>query len=353
MNEDFPFITDILSQPKGVQDVVDGYDSKLMDDLSKRFKRGDFDRVIITSMGASTFGTYPAWLTLLQAGVQAYWMDTSELLSYASQMITPRTLLWIVSNSGKIIETTRTLSRLQEFGSPFVLGNTNDLSSPLAQAANLVVPMFTGNDITLSTRSYMGTLAVNQLMALNLVGKPVERELDDLHYTAEGLNAYFKNLEEHVAELDQLIGSVTRLNIVGRGPSYATAMEGALCFKEGPKLNVEGLTTGQFWHGAVEMADPNFTLLAMAGEAVTRKEDEFLAAKAASLGMRVFWFSDQPSEKLPTILLPQYRGIGLPIAEIAPIQLISINVGKQTGYRPGDFVHLTKSVNTKKEEFKG
>jgi len=53
------------------------------------------------------------------------------------------------------------------------------------------------------------------------------------------------------------------------------------------------------------------------------------------------------------VVLPKNRGIGRTLAEIVPIQLISINVGKQTGFRPGDFVHLTRTVNTKKEEFPG
>lgn len=353
MTEKFPFVADILSQPQGVWDVVNQYDPDQVSTLAKRLQKGEFDRVVITAMGASTFGTYPAWLALVQAGIPAYWVDSSELLSYGSALITPRTLLWIVSNSGKTIETTRLLARRKELGSPFILGNTNDLNSPLALEADLIIPMFTGNDLTLASRSYLGTLAVNQLVALNLTGKAVERELDDLRYTAQGLEEYLSQFDSHLEELDAMIGKVDKLTIIGRGASYATALEGALCFKEGPKLNVEGLTTGQFWHGAVEMASPNFTLFAMAGESYTRKEDEYLAAKAATLGMNVFWFTDQPSDLLRSVILPKYRGIGLSLAEIIPIQLISINVGKQTGHRPGDFIHLTRTVNTQKEEYPG
>ena len=353
MNEKFPFVDDLFSQAKGVMDVVKGYDPKEMEEISKRYRKGEFDRVVISAMGASTFGTYPAWLTLVQAGVPAIWMDTSELLSYGSGLLNGRTLLWLVSNSGRSIETTRVLSRLDQFDSLTLLANTNFADSPLAQAADVSIPMFTGNDITLSTRSYLGTLAVDQLMAKSFLGQPIEKDLEDLAYTAEGVAEYFDHFDRHLRELDSIVGNVERMGIVGRGVSYATALEGALCFKEGPKLNVEGLTTGQFWHGAIEMAAPNYTLLAMAGEEPTQKEDEFLAKKAASLGMNVIWFSDHSADDLPSVILPKYKGIGLPIAEILPIQLISINVGKQTGFRPGDFVHITKSVDTRKEEFIG
>lgn len=353
MTESFPFLTDILSQPKGLEDVINGYDPGLMSELRKRLSSGAIDRVVITGMGASTFGTYPAWLLLAQAGVPAYWADTSELLYFTPGMITPRTLLWVVSNSGKSIEITRLINRLEEFGCPYLLANTNDLESPLAKAANLTVPMYTGSDLTLSTRSYIGTLAVTQLMALNLLGKGIESEMDDLRYTAAGLREYVERHAAHMTTLDEQVGKVERMVIVGRGPSYATAMESALAFKEGPKINAEGMSTGQFWHGPVELADESYTVLALGGEPAARKEDAFLAAKAAGLGAKVLWLSEQPVDGLTTVELPKYRGIGLTAAEIVPVQLISINIGRQTGFRPGDFRYLGKSVNTKAESFPG
>jgi glutamine---fructose-6-phosphate transaminase (isomerizing) len=347
--ENFPFLTDILTQPESVQKVVDGFDPKLMADLRQRVAHGDFDRIIITGMGASTFGSYPAWITLAQAGLPAFWMDTSELLTATPGMITPRTLLWVISNSGKSIEITRLLNRLGEFGSPFVLANSNDMESPLAQKANLTVPMYSGNDLTLSTRSYVATIAVTQLMARLLAGKDIQQELDDLRITAQGLAEYTAQWEQHLARLDEQIGKINRLAIAGRGYSYATALEGALCFKEGPKFNAEGLSTGQFWHGPVELADPTYTVLTMAGSAATQAEDIRLARKALSLGAKVLWFADQADSEVPSVILPKNRGIGLPIAEIVPIQLISINAGKQSGWRPGDFRYLGTIVSTKKE----
>lgn len=353
MYEDFPFITDILSQPEGVRNAVKGYDPEALSALAARYQAGEFDRIILTGMGSSFFAAYAAWVRLAQAGLPAVWVDASELISYAAAMINSRTILWMISNSGKIIEMTRLLNRRAELGSPFILANTNYPDSPLGLAADLIVPIHTGNDITLATRSYLGTLAVTQLMAFSLAGKDVDGDMEDLRTTADGLETYLADLDWHIQELDSALGEVKKLAIVGRGASYATALEGALCFKEGPKLYVEGLTTGQFWHGAVEMAGPDFTLLALEGEEQTSKEDEFLAAKAAGLGMKVFWAANETSALLPTIVLPRNRGIGRTLAEIVPIQLISINVGKQTGYRPGDFVHLTRTVNTKKEEFPG
>jgi glucosamine--fructose-6-phosphate aminotransferase (isomerizing) len=315
--------------------------------------KGSFERIILTGMAASTFPPYhyPAWLQLLKGSLRRFGSDTSELLTYASDLVTPKSLLWVVSNSGKSIEITRLLAQKERFGNPYLLANTNIPDSPLATQADLYMPIYSGDDFTLSTRSYVGTLATTQLMALQLAGKSIDREMEDLQITLQGLREYTTKWEEHLQSLDTLLGKVNRLVIVGRGLSYATAMEAALCFKEGPKINAEGMSTGQFWHGPVELADESYMVLSLAGEAMTKAEDLRLSLKAQSLGAKVFWLADQAESEIPSIVLPKYRGIGLPIAEIVPIQLISINVGKQTGFRPGDFRYLGTIVTTKKEMF--
>lgn len=351
MTERFQFLEDIQLQPEALQKVIDGYDKNLLGDLRKRVEKGEFDRIIITGMGASTFGTYPAWLHLVQAGLPAFWMDTSELITYCSHLITSKSLLWVVSNSGKSIEITRLLNNLDKFGNPFLLANTNIMDSPLAEKATLLMPIYSGDDFTLSTRSYVGTLATTQLMALQLAGQPIDTAMEDLKITLEGLKEYTLNWEAHLKELDEMVGKVDRMAIVGRGMSYATAMEAALCFKEGPKINAEGLSTGQFWHGPVELADTTYSVLSLSGEALTCSEDLKLSLKAQSLGAKIFWLAESEEKEIPTIVLPKYRGIGLAIVEIVPIQLISINVGKQTNFRPGDFRYLGTAVTTKKEMF--
>ena len=84
MTQDFPFITDILSQPEGVKNAVDGYDPQSMRELSERLHRREFDRIIVTGMGSSGFASYAAWVRLAQAGMPAIWLDASELNTYSS-----------------------------------------------------------------------------------------------------------------------------------------------------------------------------------------------------------------------------------------------------------------------------
>jgi glucosamine--fructose-6-phosphate aminotransferase (isomerizing) len=350
------YLKDLLDQPESLRQAATGFDPELLRPLQARLASGEFERVILTGMGASLFAAYPAWLALVQAGLPAFWLDTGELFHSASRLATPGSLLWIVSNSGRSIEIAQLLERLSGAAAPAILAVTGDPASLLGQRADCLLPLHTADDRTpLAQRSYTASLAVCQLAARQLAARRLDREdiesgRADLLATAEGLRAYLADWEERLAGLETLLGRVERLGIVGRGVSYASALEGALCFKEGAKFSVEGLTSGQFWHGPVELLDGRFTLLALGGPAETQAAEAALAQRAAGLGAKVLWLGEEGlAGGLPRVELPAWRGIGLPQAEIVPLQLLTYLVGQQTGFQPGEFRYITHSVSTRIE----
>lgn len=343
------YLKDLLDQPESLRQAAAGFDPGLLSSLQARLAGGEFERLILTGMGASLFAAYPAWLALVQAGLPAFWLDTGELLHSAHRLATRRSLLWIVSNSGRSIEVAQLLERLEGEAAPAILAVTRDPASPVGQRADCVLPLNTADDRTpLAQRSYTASLAICQLAARQLTGGDLEGGRADLLATAEGMQAYLAGWENRLAGLAAQLGQVERLGIIGRGASYATALEGALCFKEGAKLSVEGQTSGQFWHGPVELVDERYTLLALGGPAETQAEQAALAQRAAGLGARVLWLGQVAlSGDLPWVELPAWRGIGLPQAEIVPLQLMTFLVGQQTGFQPGEFRYITHSIQTR------
>lgn len=352
MEEKFDYKTDILFQPEALQRVIDMYDPRVLEGVQDRFASGKLDRVVIMGMGTSYFGSYPAAMHLTAAGIPVFWMDASELVTNFEGMITSKTLLWIISNSGKSIEITRYLAALANKGTrPYILANLNVTDSPLAREADLVVPIFSGDDLSLATRSLVGTLGVTQLMSLQLAGQALDPKREELQVTREGLTAYLRDIDTHLVEYERVIGVLDKVAIIGRGNGYAAALCAGLAFKEGPKIAAEAFTTGQFWHGPVELCDKSYTVFTYAGEGFSLEEDRQLALKTVSLGARLFWLADENDPELKTIVLPKYTGIGRPIAQVVPIQLVAINAGKHTGFRPGDFRYLGYAVSTKREMF--
>ncbi len=84
MNE-VPYVRDILSQPEALESAVRAFDAAPLKDIAAQLKAGQYDRVVITGMGASYHSGYPAWLMLSRGPLPAIWVDTAELIHHARQ----------------------------------------------------------------------------------------------------------------------------------------------------------------------------------------------------------------------------------------------------------------------------
>jgi glucosamine--fructose-6-phosphate aminotransferase (isomerizing) len=125
-------------------------------------------------MGGSLYACYPAWLLLSNAGLSVLWVDTAELIHHTPALVTSKTLLWIFSQSGKSAEIISAIDfgRIQKPAA--LIATVNDLESPLANASQIQIPINAGAEHTVSTRTYVNSLAVGQLAALALLGKEIE-----------------------------------------------------------------------------------------------------------------------------------------------------------------------------------
>jgi glucosamine--fructose-6-phosphate aminotransferase (isomerizing) len=338
-----PYILDILSQPGSVRTALDRFDTTPLAELAAAIQRGDFDRIVVSGMGASLYGSYPTWLTLVGAGLPAIWMDTAELIHHAPGAITPRTLLWLSSQSGKSAEIVQALEVARPAA---LLATVNDLESPLARAVesfeglSAQVPIHAVVEQTVSTRTYTNTLAVNQLAALALLGEDIESARSALKQTAAGMEEYLSTWRARVAKLAEQIGFPKRLAILGRGSSLASTYTGALTLGEASKFLAAPYQAGEFRHGPLELANSDLTLLLFAGPPETRDLNLRLLHDLRGYEVNAFWIGSESNEW--QIELPEVPTLGAPLMEILPVQLLSIHFARQIGVEPGHFFRTGK-----------
>ncbi len=108
------YLDEILEQPAMLQALARGPGKDTAEDLQElasRLRDGDFDRVILTGMGGSLHGSYPLYLQLSQSlSVPVCLIDSSELVQQIPDMISRRSLMIAVSQSGEsgeIVELTK------------------------------------------------------------------------------------------------------------------------------------------------------------------------------------------------------------------------------------------------------
>lgn len=335
-----PYILDILDQPNSLKTALEQFDPAPLAPFGAAVSSNDYDRIVITGMGGSLYASYPVWLTLANAGLPVHWVDTAEMIHHTPGLVTPKTLLWIVSQSGRSAEIISAIDFGRITKPAALIATVNDLESPLAKAAQAIVPINAGSEHTVSTRTYVNTLAVGQLAALALLGKATETARDELMQTASAMETYLADWEYHVQQIGQAIGFPKRLATLGRGASLASAYTGALILGEASKYMATPYQAGEFRHGPLELATPDLTALIFAGPQETRELNMHLLQDLRGYQVNAFWVGSEENEW--QIAIPNVPVIGMPLMEILPLQMLTIHFAGQIGVDPGHFFRTGK-----------
>src|SRR6266498_1194243 len=174
-----PYIRDILSQPAILRTALDKYSKEALE----KIQLADFDRIILSGMGSSYNAAYPAFIELSKQSLPVQLINAAELLYSLRGMIGTRSLLWLNSQSGRSAELVHLLERIKSAPSAKLLTFVNDLSSPMAERADLVIPIHAGEEFTVSTKTYTNMLAVNLLAAIQLIGSDVDAVIREMRST--------------------------------------------------------------------------------------------------------------------------------------------------------------------------
>jgi len=364
------YLREVMLQPQALRSSLANLDFSPLERFAWALKQGVIDRIVVTGMGGSLNSLYPAWLELAAAGLPAYWVDAAELLHSAPAMIGPTTLLFIVSQSGRSAEIVALLEQLkgedESSSKPLaaLLVVTNELDSPLAQSvgwmesihpgSGIVLPMGVEPELGPSTRSYLASLAINQLAARMLAmytptGEPnLGRHLQVLETTIAGMEIYLAKIPQHVQQVGDILGDPQHLVFLGRGASLASALSGALALQEVVKFPAFALQTAEFRHGPLEVAGPELGAVLFAGSETTRKLSWKLFNELKQIGVRALWIQagepDSHADALKESIhyLPAASGIGLPLAEFLPCEMIAMHLSRLHGVEPGSFRHIGK-----------
>ena len=132
------YFRDILDQPRALEQTLSKLQSSpSLEAIERHLVEGWYKRVVLTGMGSSYHTLHPLHLRLVEAGIPAIMVDSSELLHYQRRVLEERTLLVLVSQSGRSAEIVRLLEATR--GRLETLGVTNTPDSPLAQDTTAVV----------------------------------------------------------------------------------------------------------------------------------------------------------------------------------------------------------------------
>jgi glutamine---fructose-6-phosphate transaminase (isomerizing) len=327
------FESDIAQEPAALRALA----SKPLPEGLASLDLDNYERIVLTGMGASMVATHPTWSSMVAEGRPAWWVSTAQLLAMP-ELVTPRSLLWVTSQSGESGEVVALLERKGGARRPaMVLATTNEPESTLGKAADVVMGLHFGEEAAVSTKSYITTLAAHDRALTAL------RREDDAPAVAR-INAVADELERFVPDVAPIVYS----GLVSPGPRFAfvampsdlaTAQIAALLFNEVAKFPAEAFLPGEFRHGPIEMAGPGLVCL-LFGSGEENASLATLGAELVRSGALVMAVDAGGPELGPQ--WPVKTGSSSQLGRLACggklVQLLSAEVARGLGVDPGHFL---------------
>ena len=300
--------------------------------------------VVFTGMGSSLFAAYPAQAYLSGQGVRAFVWETAELLHHHLKILRPDTLLVVVSQSGETIEVTQLLDRLPE--KMAVAAVVNVEASTLARRGKLLLPMMAGEQSTVSTKTYMTSVAVLMYLAAAIAGESPRAVTQALIRAIEAQERILERAEAIAEPTAEFFDQPPYVALMSRGADLASAYQGSLTLKEVVRLGAEAISAAQFRHGPIEIVNPlhRYVIFARQGLPGQQKRTaKFLIRLAQDIRShdgRVLLLADLPLDAAANMRLVRVEPMPLflgTLVDTLHIQLLAHDLALRAGLEPGKF----------------
>lgn len=312
----------IFAQPENLEAAAQAFTEAVAGTDLARLGTGT---IVLSGIGASAHALVPAVAALRAAGRRAFAVPAGELRTAAAARLGDAYVL--VSQSGASVETLQALDALD--GAPVVAISARG-ESPLAQRADVWVPLGPKPDTPVATLSYTATLQALGLLCDQLIGASTGGGWSRVPAAAAEV------LERSALLMEQLADPFARiraLDAAGAGGAAASAGETALLAREALKLPAAGMETREYLHGPLEPVGPGF------GEILFGRERErALAESVAGFGAETLLVSDlagPPPAGVALVSLPELPDTAAPIVQILPVQLLVERVADRRGLEIG------------------
>jgi glutamine---fructose-6-phosphate transaminase (isomerizing) len=248
----------------------------------------------------------------------------SLFTQYAAPPRLGRALTIGISQSGQSPDVVSVIREARRQGG-LTLAITNELESPLANAADLTLLLASGTEHAVAaTKTYTNQLLMLAMLSAELSDDQQRRdELDTVPHAVEA--ALCATDATAIGELAMQFRNAGRFLVLGRGFNYCTAFEIALKMKETSYVLAEPYSPADLYHGPIAMLDYGFPVLVVAPSGKASADVHALVDLLKSRRARVIALSDRDdvlSRTSSNIRLPEGVPEWLsPIVSVVPGQL--------------------------------
>lgn len=310
--------------------------------------RGRFSHVVIAARGTSdNAARYAKYLFGAHNQLQVALATPSLFTLYQQPPRMDGALVIGISQSGQSPDIVSVVAEGWRQGRPTV-AITNDVASPLAQAAESVIPLHAGSELAVAaTKTYTASLAAMALFSAQLAGDGA---------LVAPLRALPESIAQTLADLAPILGRVERYRfmthcaVIGRGFNFATVFEIALKVKELTRVVAEPYSSADFRHGPIAMVHDGFPVILVAPRGAVVDDIRTLIGDLKGLGAEQLIISDDAQLlKGAHLALPLPAGLPewlTPLVAVLPGQLFGLTLAQVKGLDPDQPLGLSKVTET-------
>lgn len=304
-----------------------------------------------TSYYASEVGRH--WLESL-AGIPCR-IELASEFRYRAPMVPPHCLFVALSQSGETADTLAALRYAKQAGYMATMAICNVPESSLTREADITLLTHAGPEIGVASTKAFTTQLMALLLLTVLLGRRrwsdsnrermLVRDLGQAgHHVEQALR-----LNERIRALAEQFVSRRHALILGRGPMYAIAKEGALKLKETSYIHAEAYAAGELKHGPLALVDEDMPVLALApcDGYLEKLESNLQEVRARGGRLYVFTDPDNSASSMPdrtTVTVPKVPELLTPLVYAVIMQLLAYHVAALKGTDIDQPRNLAKSV---------
>ncbi len=354
---------EIYEQPQAVADTLLGrFDADRQLTLDEiRIAPAELrsiDKIVIVACGTAYYAGLVAKYAIEHWTRVPCEVEIASEFRYRDPIITPRTLVVTISQSGETADTLMAVRHAREQGAKVIaICNTN--GSTIPRESDAVIYTHAGPEIGVaSTKGFLTQVTACYLLGLYLAqvrGTKFGDEIAAIMAELETMPAKVQEVLDGTEELHALardLHEVPSVLFLGRHVGYPVALEGALKLKEIAYLHAEGFPAGELKHGPIALVEegiPVFVVVPPQGRDQLHDKVISNIQEVRARGARTIVLVEEGDTEVEPyadklIRLPKASTLLQPLLATVPLQIFACEVATLLGHDVDQPRNLAKSV---------
>ncbi|MCU1579519.1 MAG: glmS [Rhodoglobus sp.] len=320
----------------------------------------DIDRIVIIACGTAAYAGMLGKYAIEQWARVPVDVDLSHEFRYRNPIITPRTLVISISQSGETMDTLMAVKYATAAGA-HVLSVCNTQGATIPRESHAVVYTHAGPEVAVaSTKAFLAQVTALYLIGLHLAkargtlsDNAIRENVVELQAVPDKIAEVLRVSQAEIGQLARWMTDIQSVLFLGRNVGYPVALEGALKLKELAYIHAEGFAAGELKHGPIALIEPGQVVFVVVP---SPRDPDSLHPKVVSniqeiraRGARVIAIAEKgDASVLPfadeVIPIPLAGTLFEPLLAVVPLHIFGMELAAAKGLDVDQPRNLAKSV---------